>query len=94
MPSLSLRTITTAVVLSTMLCLAAAPATAQPRGNQEPSRVEANFATRVWLWLTRISAPAEPRHSQERSLAERTTSTDQSLDPTVLGRAGAFDPNG
>jgi len=96
MSSLSLRNAATAVVLSTMLCLAAVPANAQPRDVQEPSRVEVSFATRVWLWLTRISAPAEPNHlSQERSSTAPTSTTDQSsMTPGVLGRAGAFDPNG
>jgi|GEM_PF-6637303 len=92
MSSLSLRNVVTAVALSTVLCLAAAPATAQPRNTQEPARVEASFATRVWLWLTRISAPAGTHHAQERALSG-TTSTDASA-PSVLGRAGAFDPNG
>ena len=96
MSSLSLRNFVTAVVLSTVLCLAAVPANAQSRDVQEPSRVEASFATRVWLWLTRISAPAGPSHlSQERSSTAPTSTTDQSsMTPSALGRAGAFDPNG
>lgn len=95
MSSLSLRNAATAVVLSTVLCLAAVPANAQPRDVQEPSRVEVSFATRVWLWLTRISAPAGPgHHSQEKSLAATSTSTTDQTSPTVLSRAGAFDPNG
>ncbi|HEX3531797.1 MAG TPA: hypothetical protein VH988_32460 [Thermoanaerobaculia bacterium] len=96
MSSLSLRNAATAVVLSTVLCLAAVPANAQPRNVQEPSRVEVSFTTRVWLWLTRISVLAGPSHhsSQERSLSTAATSTTDASSPTVLSRAGAFDPNG
>lgn len=94
MSFLSPRNITTAVVLSAMLCLTAAPAAAQPRGAQEPSRVEAGFAARVWLWLTRISASAGTHQAQEKTHAGGTTNTEQPLGPSVLGRAGAFDPNG
>jgi hypothetical protein len=92
MSSLSLRNVATAVVLSAVLCLAAAPAAAQPRA-QEPSKVEVGFAARVWLWLTSISAPAEANHAREKTLSAWTTSSD-SLSPSVLSRAGAFDPNG
>jgi hypothetical protein len=92
MSSLSLRNVVTAVALSTVLCLAAVPATAQPRDTREPARVEASFATRVWLWLTRISAPAGTHHAQEQNLPSATSTDNQA--PSVLGRAGAFDPNG
>jgi hypothetical protein len=94
MSSLSLRKVAAAVVLLVILCLAAVPAAAQPRGTHEASRVETDFASRVWLWVVELWGPSA-HHAQEKSLAAPQTSTDQSpLAPGALNRGGTYDPNG
>jgi hypothetical protein len=92
MPSLSLRNVATAAVLTLALGLAAAPATAQPSGPRETPRIESGFLARAWQWLTGTwGVPFE--QGQERALATSGSGSD-SLTPAVLRRGGTMDPNG
>jgi hypothetical protein len=93
MSTISLRNTASAVVLTALLGLSATPVAAQPRGPQEPSRIEAGFAVRVWRWLAEIWTQEGSPRVQEKSLAGGTLTTD-SLAPGSPDRAGAFDPNG
>ena len=93
MSLISLRNAAIAVVLTLLLGASATPVAAQPRSVQEPSRVEAGFAVRVWQWLAEIWTQEGSPRAQEKSLSGGTSTTD-SLVPGSPDRAGAFDPNG
>ena len=96
MSSTSLRKVATAVVLTLVLGLAAAPAMARPWGVPEPARIADGFLTRAWQWLTETLAPAAtPEQSLQKAAAPGgQVSSDSLTAPVGLGRAGAFDPNG
>lgn len=90
MPSITLRAVAAAIVLSLLLGFCAAPATAQPRGLSSPAeRAETGTLARLWLWLNDLWTSGGP--------LERTPSMSGLSAPvteTTANRGGTFDPNG
>jgi len=83
-----LRSVITAAVLTTLVCLAALPAAAQPWHSPESAQMatQTGLLARVWLWLTEGLMKA---------------SSGGPIAPDQLGgsgagmnRGGTYDPNG
>jgi len=93
-----LRNVSAAVFLTTLVCLAATPAAAQPSRAPQLALVEteAGLLARVWSWLSQAWAPTGGLEQEQMKASSATPIAPDQLGGAgmTMNRGGTYDPNG